>query len=249
MMESGKVLFSGRTHKGLVRDINQDNYRILELMNENRSDMVIILADGMGGHNAGEVASKLAVECACDKAKTIDIFKGDCTSNIIKIMDAANNLVFSKSQEDLAHVGMGTTMIITAISNNEMCIGHIGDSRVYLLRDGELEKITTDHSLVEELVMSGAITRSEAENHPRKNVITKVLGCEPEISIDTYKRIIAKGDRVLLCTDGLTNMVKESEITQVLTEADNPDTAVNVLIDRANEYGGEDNVTAIAVYF
>jgi protein phosphatase len=140
-------------------------------------------------------------------------------------------------------------MIITAICDGKMFIGHIGDSRVYLLRDGELNRVTTDHSLVEELVMSGAITRSEAENHPRKNVITKVLGCEPEISIDTYKRKLLKGDKILICTDGLTNMVKESEITQILTDRDNPEEAVNILIDRANEYGGEDNVTAIAVYF
>ncbi|MDD4494925.1 MAG: Stp1/IreP family PP2C-type Ser/Thr phosphatase [Eubacteriales bacterium] len=248
-MESGKVKFSGRTHKGLVRDINQDSFRILELPDKNKSETVIILADGMGGHNAGEVASALAVDYAAQQAKETNLFCGDCTSNIIRIMDGANSLVFDKSQEDITHVGMGTTMIITAISDDEMFIGHIGDSRVYLLRNGEFSRVTTDHSLVEELVMSGAITRSEAENHPRKNVITKVLGCEPEISIDTYNRKLLKGDRVLICTDGLTNMVRESEITQILTDKDNPEEAIDILIDRANEYGGEDNVTAIAVYF
>ena len=239
--------YAGRTHTGLVREINQDSFLVLDLPEQNA--LAVVLADGMGGHNAGELASSLAVEYAAEQAKEKDFTGKNCASQITRIMDEANKLVYSKSLQDIAHVGMGTTMIMAVVTDSEINIGHVGDSRVYILRKGELERITTDHSLVEELLQSGAITTEEAENHPSKNVITKALGCEPKINIDNYKRKIENGDKMLLCSDGLTNMVKEQEIRTVLTGTKDPEEAVDKLIEKANNYGGEDNVTAVAVYF
>lgn len=246
-MGSVKVKFAGITNTGLVRDINQDSFRIIERKGSD-TPVFIILADGMGGHNAGELASGLAVEYAANKAEIAKITRKNHAAFITKTMNEANALVFEKAQEDIAHIGMGTTMIMAVVSKGNLCIGHIGDSRVYLLRGGTLERITTDHSLIEELVNSGAITRTEAENHPSKNIITKALGCSPEVSADIYNSKTEPGDIVLLCTDGLTNMVRENEIASILKRNENPEEACRELIEKANEYGGEDNVTAIAVY-
>lgn len=239
--------YAGLTHTGLVRDINQDDFRTEELPGQGA--LAVILADGMGGHNAGELASSLAVGYAAEQVKTKDFSDGNTRKIISGIMNDANKLVYAKSLENTAYNGMGTTMIMTVVANGGINIGHIGDSRVYLFRNGVLKRITTDHSLVEELLESGAITPDEAENHPQKNVITKALGCDPEISVDNYKRKMKKGDKLLLCTDGLTNMVREHEIQAVLAETDEPEEAVNLLIKKANDYGGEDNVTAIAIFF
>lgn len=240
--------FAGITNTGLVRDINQDSFRIIDRKGRN-TPVFIILADGMGGHNAGELASGLAVEYAADKARNSRIAQRNQAAFITETMNEANELVFEKSQEDIAHIGMGTTMIMAAVSDGNLCVGHIGDSRVYLLRGEEIERITTDHSLIEELVSSGAITREEAENHPSKNIITRALGCGPEISADIYNKKTKPGDIVLLCTDGLTNMVRENEIASILQGSENPEESCRMLIQKANEYGGEDNVTAIAVYY
>ncbi len=239
--------YAGRTHTGLVREINQDSYLVIELSEQKA--LAVVLADGMGGHNAGELASSLAVEYAAEQTKAKDFTGKNFASQITQIMEEANKLVYTKSLQDITHVGMGTTMIMAIVADSEINIGHVGDSRVYILRNGELKRITTDHSLVEELLQSGAITTEEAENHPSKNVITKALGCEPKIYIDNYKREIENGDKMLLCSDGLTNMVKEQEIRNVLTGTEDPEEAVDKLIEKANNYGGEDNVTAVAVYF
>ncbi|MDD4189200.1 MAG: Stp1/IreP family PP2C-type Ser/Thr phosphatase [Eubacteriales bacterium] len=247
-MGSVKVKFSGITNTGLVREINQDSFRIIERKGSD-APVFLILADGMGGHNAGELASSLAVEYAAGKAEKAKITKKNSPGFITKTMNEANALIYEKAQEDIAHIGMGTTMIMAIVGKDEISIGNVGDSRVYLIRGEEIKKITTDHSLIEELVNSGAITKAEAENHPSKNIITKALGSCSEVLADIYNFKTETGDKVLLCTDGLTNMVRENEIYSIMKETENPEESCRKLIEKANEYGGEDNITAIAVYF
>ena len=143
--------------------------------------------------------------------------------------------------------GMGTTLIMAVIHNGMLYVGHIGDSRVYLLRKDEMRQITTDHSYIEELIKTGSLTREEAQYHPKKNVITRALGCSEYIKVDTYLSDIQEGDTLIICTDGLTNMLNEDEIKRIVTSTDDIDAACDELVRKTNEYGGIDNVTVILI--
>lgn len=240
--------FAAKSDKGMVREINEDSYNIIG--GRPGEPLAFIIADGMGGHNSGEVASKMAVEFAGDY---IQQFPGSfCREESIptaiqEVMEKANISVYSRSKEHEANSGMGTTFIIAVVCEKKLFIGHVGDSRVYLIRESRIERVTTDHSFIEELIRNGSLTREEAENHPGRNVITRALGCSEDMQIDIYSCDMMEKDSFLLCTDGLTNMLCEDEIKEIIERFDEPGLICSELVRRANENGGEDNITVIVI--
>lgn len=234
------------TDKGLVRDMNQDYYYI------SQTDMeysLYILADGMGGYNGGEIASKLAAESAKEyiqtNIKNIEMNRDTLQILIKETMEYANRIVHDKSKSDANLSEMGTTLEICLIYNNKVYIGHIGDSRIYRIRKNIIRKLTTDHSYVEKLVKDGTITREEAYYHPKKNMLIKALGCEEYIEPDVMVKGFLKEDILLICSDGLTNLLNDKEIYQII--ANNLENADKLLIQEANKRGGYDNITAIII--
>jgi PPM family protein phosphatase len=240
--------YAVKTDKGMLREKNEDSYNIID--DYNGSLIIFIIADGMGGHNSGGLASKMAVDTASKyirKTSRNMNSEENITPAIKNIIDGTNSNVFANSRKKIENAGMGTTFIITVVFNNKLYIGHVGDSRVYLIRNNEIIRVTTDHSYVEELVKIGSLTREEAESHPRKNVITKALGCEKTLEADIYSCDIKKNDCLILCTDGLTNMVSEQEIKGAVLNSKTPENACDILISKANENGGRDNITVIVI--
>ena len=231
---------------GKARDINQDYYYIPSSDNDLK---LFILADGMCGYNGGEVASKLATESVKNYIENnfnqIEHTRDEILKLIKNAAEYANMVVFEKSKMQEELQGMGTTLDICFIYNNKIYIGHVGDSRVYRIRGEIIRKLTKDHSYVQQLVEDGKITREEANNHPKKNMLTKALGCTAYVEPDIRARNWEKGDILVMCSDGLTNMVEEKEIYLVVKQ--NPETAPNKLIELANEAGGYDNITVITI--
>jgi protein phosphatase len=246
MLRSGLVRFGVRCDKGKIREINEDSYNILASLPG--IPVTFIIADGMGGHNSGEIASKAAVESISKNiSENPDIFKeGEDIEKAIKtVIEKANVDVYKKSLENETYSGMGTTLIAAVAVNRRLYIGHVGDSRVYLIRDNKMEKLTIDHSYIEELVRNGTLTKEEAEKHPNKNLITRALGCGEVLEVDTYTYDIQENDVVLMCTDGLTNMLNEEKILEIVNNYDDLDLACEKLVGDSNEMGGEDNITVI----
>jgi len=221
------------TDVGRQRQGNEDSY--LE------KSPLFAVADGMGGARAGEVASKVAVE----RLGATSDFDGSPEQHLAEVTKEANREIYKMAQDDPALSGMGTTLTAALVTGREVAIGHVGDSRVYRFRDGELERLTQDHSLVEEFVRQGKLTPEEAENHPQRSIITRALGPEPEVEVETYTHAARDGDVYLLSSDGLTGMVSEERIAEILRETGSLDEAAHRLIDAANENGGKDNITAV----
>ena len=200
------------------------------------------VADGMGGAQAGEVASGLA-------AAVLEEGAGDerGEDRVASLIQEANRRVFQRSNEDAATSGMGTTMTVALVdsSGGTIAFGHVGDSRAYRVRDGLLEQLTDDHSLVGELVRSGKLSPEEAETHPQRSVITRALGTEPDVDVDTFTVEARPDDLYLLCSDGLTDMVSADEIFSILDGSDDLEVAGRALIEAANAGGGEDNITVV----
>ncbi|MBR2787107.1 MAG: Stp1/IreP family PP2C-type Ser/Thr phosphatase [Clostridia bacterium] len=231
---------------GKVRDMNQDSFYI---SNQNDEVQLYIVADGMGGYKGGEIASKMAVEAS--KNYIINNFNSiehnrDNISNLIKnAIEYANFAIFQKAKEIPELENMGTTIDICLINLNKIYIGHVGDSRVYRKRKDFFRKLTTDHSYVQKLVSDGTITKEEAYNHPKKNMLIKALGCSSLVEPDVTVKGWLKDDIILMCSDGLTNMLKDEEIEKIIEE--NPSEACNRLIYEANRNGGLDNITAVII--
>ena len=232
--------------KGMVREMNQDYYYV---SNPEEQYKLYILADGMGGYNGGEIASKLAVESVkeyiVENIKGIEINREILQKLIKDAMEYANKAVHDKSKTDINLNEMGTTLEVCLIYNNKVYIGHIGDSRVYRIRKNIIRKLTTDHSYVEKLVKDGTITREEAYHHPKKNMLIKALGCEPNIEPDVTVKGFLKEDILLMCSDGLTNLIEDKDIYEVITN--NLENAEKLLIQKANARGGYDNITAVII--
>lgn len=231
----------GKTHIGKVRQINQD-YFLISREPIGKLDNLFIIADGMGGHKAGEIAAKLAVQSFiefCEKTSEPSI-----EEIFIKAIGYANNTIYEKSIHTLEMSGMGTTMVACTIYDDILYIANVGDSRLYVIED-VIKQITIDHSYVEELVRMGEISREESINHPAKNKITRALGIEPDIDVDLFKLNTGNIKEVLLCSDGLTNMVTDSTIEKVLKSGDSLEIQVENLIDHALMQGGIDNITVI----
>src|SRR3954452_9943100 len=194
----------------------------------------------MGGARAGEVASAIAV----DTAKEADVGASP-ESDLAEVAKEANREIYRKAQADAEHAGMGTTFTGALVTGREVAIGHVGDSRMYRYRDGELERLTQDHSLVEEFVRQGKLTPEEAEVHPQRSIITRALGPEPDVEVETYTHAGRAGDVYLICSDGLTGMVPEPRIAEIIAESASLDEAARRLIEEANANGGKDNITAV----
>jgi protein phosphatase len=234
-MSPFKLVAAGVTDVGRVRDGNEDDF----LDQSNRLGLVAV-ADGMGGHRAGEVASATALE-----ALRAAVASGEPLRDAI---EGANDAVLEKSVSDQEFHGMGTTLTAGMLgSDGHLVVGHVGDSRAYLVRDGELSQITDDHSLVEEMVRSGELTPEQAEVHPRRSVITRALGIDPQVEVDEYPIELQPGDRILFCSDGLTTMVRPDEIASILSREPDLRRAAQLLVDAANAAGGEDNITAVII--
>lgn len=227
------------TDTGRTRQINQDTPFADDDLG------LWAVADGMGGHKGGEVASAVAVEHLESAYRS----GGDATlDNLLDATAAANTAVWDRADEDPDLHGMGTTLVAVArLSDEELAYVNVGDSRIYLLRDGLLERLTADHSLVEELVREGAITPEEAKTHPRRNVITRVLGMEPWVQADANTITPYTGDRYLLCSDGLHGELDDARIGSVLRRLADPAEAAAELVRLANEAGGRDNITVVVV--
>jgi len=222
------------TDVGRVREGNEDAFVVDDRLR------LFAVADGMGGHRAGEVASATAVE-----ALRASVAAGSPVDEAIR---AANAAVLEKSDADTDLAGMGTTMTaVVSPGDGDAVIGHVGDSRAYLLHEGELSQLTDDHSLVEELVREGRLTSEQAEVHPQRSIITRALGIESDVDVDRYTVPAVVGDRVLLCSDGLTTMVRADDIASILRREPHPGHAAEQLVDAANEAGGEDNITVVVL--
>jgi protein phosphatase len=229
-----RLVVGAATDVGRVRGHNEDAYLVDDQLG------LVAVADGMGGHQAGEVASATALE-----ALRAAVTSGE---GIRDAVTAANEAVYDKSTTDERLRGMGTTLTAaTLATGGTLLVGHVGDSRAYLLHDAKLQRLTTDHSLVEELIQAGEITPEEAQADPRRSMITRALGIEPDVDVDLYPTQLSGGDRLLFCSDGLTGMVSEVEIGTILAEEHDAGAAARRLVAAANTAGGIDNITVLVV--
>lgn len=233
---------AARTDIGIVRSGNEDNY----LMLADRG--IFIVADGMGGHAAGEVASEMAVQII---SKELGSLRGQSDEQVGDRMrsaiQSANEAIFGRTLAEHDKRGMGTTVTVLALLPNRYLIGQVGDSRAYLLREGELQQLTKDHSYVQEQVDAGLLTAEQARVHPYSNVITRCVGAGMEVTPDIYAGKLLTGDLVLLASDGLTGMLEDEHLTRILQSDGGPQRWVDRMITEANRRGGLDNITAIVV--
>lgn len=227
-----KVEAGVATDIGRVREGNEDSYLV--------DPPLYAVADGMGGHRGGEVASHLALE-------TVEELSRAGRGTLADQVRQANRAVYEKSQQDRAVTGMGTTLTVVKVVDAAVLLAHVGDSRAYLLRAGALRKLTDDHTLVNRMVKAGEITTDEAEVHPHRNVLTRALGTEPEVQVDVDEVALLDGDRLLLCSDGLFGMVNEDQIQAILESEPDPQKAADRLVRAANRAGGIDNITVVVV--
>ncbi len=236
---------AGLTNRGKERARNEDNY----FLQTGTAIALIVVADGMGGHRAGNVASELAVltaerywnnlspKTALSEEKSHELIKG--------FIVEANKMILDEASSSSARQGMGTTLTAGLICANRLTIGHIGDSRAYLIDHGSIKLLTRDHSLIEQLVQSGQVKPEDAQNHPKRHVLTRALGTVADPEIDLTELEIETGAVLVFCTDGLTNMVSADEILALSLELPDPERLAQALIDLANERGGLDNITVV----
>ncbi len=244
--ERMKAVF--RTDRGKVRKHNEDNGGVF--MNQ-EGTIFAIVADGMGGHRAGDVASTLAVT----KMKEAWDEKSSASTPdeeekwLEKSINEVNTFLYKHAEENSECKGMGTTVVAAICSDKFVTIAHIGDSRIYLLNESGFKQLTEDHTLVNVLVKSGQISKEDAEHHPRKNVILRALGTEQQVEMDIKTIVFEEGDMLLLCSDGLSNKVADDEMERIITSDETLDQKADYFIKLANEYGGEDNITLILLEF
>ncbi|HKS07143.1 MAG TPA: Stp1/IreP family PP2C-type Ser/Thr phosphatase [Gemmatimonadaceae bacterium] len=235
---------AARTDEGMVRSGNEDNF----FADADAARGIFVVADGMGGHAAGEVASEMAVQIvARELAAVRDVRDHGAPDKVMLSLRTANRAIYERMLSETDKQGMGTTASILLLSHAHYLIGQVGDSRVYLLRDGLLTQVTKDHSYVQEQVDAGFLTPEQARYHPYSNVITRCVGAGEEVQPDVYSGEIRVGDVFLVASDGLTGMVDDRRLQQLLLARSGPGRIVDALIAEANGRGGLDNITAIVV--
>ena len=229
-----RLVHGAASHVGLVRHQNEDSYI--------SGDGLYAVCDGMGGARAGEVAS----EVACRALLDLEPYSAG-SDDLLRSVERANDAILRRSLEEPALRGMGTTLTAAVAKQDGILIAHVGDSRAYLLRDGELRQVTDDHSLVGEMMRRGQLTAKQAASHPHRSVITRALGTERDVEPDVIDLDLAPGDRVLLCSDGVSGMVHPDELALILAEGDDPQSIAEAVVDAALVGGGEDNATVVVV--
>ncbi len=230
----GALPYAGASDVGLVRSGNEDFYVV--------NPPLYAVADGLGGHQAGEVASQIAIETLLGNSPA----RADAKA-LGRAVRAANAAVIEGAQAGLGRSGMGTTLTAVLVEGTRIAVAHVGDSRAYLLHLGELTQITADHSMVADMVRAGTLSEAESRVHPNRSVITRALGSDPNMLVDAFELTAAPGDRLLLCSDGLTSMIEDTAIEEILQTAPSPNAAVVRLIAAANDAGGQDNITTVVV--
>ncbi len=230
----------GKTNVGVIRKVNEDNYFCWE---EN-DRFIMVVSDGMGGHKAGSVASFLVVSAIKDYAQKHDMFENP--SRMIKnAISYANEIVYLQACSHKDRAGMGATVVVAVGKGRKAYIGNLGDSRAYVINQNGILQITEDHSYVNELVKNGVLTPEEAKEHPKKNEILKAIGVANGVFPDVFEISLKSSDKLLLCTDGLTNMVEDEAISDIINSKDDNETVLTKLIDLANQNGGTDNITVV----
>lgn len=235
---------SSATSVGKVRPVNEDAFFVSPP--DESGSLLAIVADGMGGHNAGEIASSEAINVIKDVALDNE---HNAKEMLTQAINSANSTVYNMSLDKQALFGMGTTITACVIEKDKVTAAQVGDSRLYLIRDGMIIQITKDHSLVEMLIENGSITKEDAKHHPQKNVITRAIGTDKEVSADIYEFSICEGDIILLCSDGLVNMVEDEKILSVITRTKTFEETADKLVREAENAGGSDNITVILIKF
>jgi protein phosphatase len=242
---------AGRSDVGRVRGNNEDSFKMVPEMN------LFVLSDGMGGEAHGEVASNLAVEtivshCQEAEKKKNSPYNGPTqadltpkTNRLVSAIRTANTTIYQNASADAAKKGMGATVVAVWIDDQRLCVAHVGDSRVYLMRGTDLQQVTEDHSLVAEQVRRGILTRDQAKTSKMQSVLLRALGIEEEVEIDASEHLLMDGDSILLCSDGLDRMVSDEEIAAAILTTPGAQPATDRLIQMALEGGGEDNVTVV----
>lgn len=231
-----KLSIGATTDVGQVREANEDSYLVEEPL--------FVVADGMGGHIAGDVASSTAVEVISSRAGSASSEDPQTLADLVR---SANAAILDKAEEDPALSGMGTTCTLVLLDGHKAFLAHVGDSRAYLFRDDRLEQVTEDHTLVARMVKEGRIRAEEAEHHPQRSIITRALGVEANVDVDLISFDLRDGDRLMLCSDGLSSMIGADVIAAALRENGDPQTAADELVRRANAAGGEDNITVVVI--
>ena len=231
------------TDIGMKRKLNQDYIYASEKAVGNLPNLFIV-ADGMGGHKAGDFASKCTVETICDLASRS--FEKNPVLILKKAIETANGSIHKKSAEDESYEGMGTTVVAASCLGKYLQIANVGDSRLYVIGE-EITQITKDHSLVEEMVRMGGLDRSAARNHPDKNIITRAIGAMDTVDIDFFTVELKPEEKVLMCSDGLTNMLEDEEIRMIVQGAGSIEGRANELVSVANARGGKDNISVILI--
>ncbi|MBN1623970.1 MAG: Stp1/IreP family PP2C-type Ser/Thr phosphatase [Clostridia bacterium] len=244
-----QIRYGTGTSTGRVREQNEDSFTVIDC--REKDFIVFAVADGMGGMDYGDLASATAIKILEDMGRGCDGFGktiNEVRESFRLLFSKINIEIINKSNDRESVAGMGTTMSLCCVDGNWINIGHIGDSRIYIMREGQIKQLTKDHSYVENLVDTGRITREQAKTHPDKNIITKALGLDMEVDSDYCREKLESGDRILLCSDGLTNELDDSEILKIIEDEKEPGEAVESLLAKANESGGRDNVTALLVF-
>lgn len=246
---------AGKTHRGRVRPTNEDAF-YAALAGDDDAACLCVVADGMGGSNAGEVASDMAVAIIAEQAEAWLAGKGSCLRHrgggeaseaLAQAVLAANECVYQAGREDPSKTGMGTTVTAALIADSVMSLVHVGDSRALLIRAGAARQLTSDHSLVAELMRNGALTEHEAASHPQRNILTRALGTDSRLALDIHEQTLAVGDVVLLCSDGVTRHISDEDFVRLAGQGVTPDEIASQLIAYALEQGGLDNLTCVVV--
>ena len=227
------------THVGLIRPQNEDSYLC--------EHPLYAVADGLGGHAAGEVASALVVERLTELTFGDDVSLDAAQQELAEAVRDANRRIHRSAAEDPQHAGMGSTVTAAVAVGATLCFAHVGDSRGYLLRGGELSQITEDHTPVQRAVRAGVISAEEAKHHPSRHVLAQAVGLDVDVEVDTPRVDLQAGDRIVLCTDGMTDPIPDTDIPGIIGDADGPDAVVDALITAALQRGGPDNVTIVVI--